>query len=175
MDLSKALDCLPYGLIIKKIVCVLFRTTRLQIIVFLLHGWKQCIRISGSTNSRAVLTNGSLQWRHNGHCGVSNHQYHDCLINRLFRCTSKEKSKLRITGRCAGNSPVAGEFPAERASNAANVSIWWSHYVHRAHTGTSTFYHFMNDFALAMEKCQLYSYADGNSLDSSLQNFLNIL
>ena len=28
---------------------------------------------------------------------------------------------------CAGNSPVTGEFPAQRASNAENVSIWWRH------------------------------------------------
>ena len=29
---------------------------------------------------------------------------------------------------CAGNSTVTGEFPAQRASNAENVSIWWRHY-----------------------------------------------
>ena len=27
----------------------------------------------------------------------------------------------------AGNSPVTGEFPAQMASNAENVSIWWRH------------------------------------------------
>ena len=27
----------------------------------------------------------SLIWRHNGRDGVSNHQPHDCLLNRLFR------------------------------------------------------------------------------------------
>ena len=27
----------------------------------------------------------SLQWRHNGRIGVSNHQPHDCLLNRLFK------------------------------------------------------------------------------------------
>ena len=26
------------------------------------------------------------------------------------------------------NSPVTGEFPAQRASNAENVSIWWRHH-----------------------------------------------
>ena len=40
----------------------------------------------------------------------------------------KKTSKLRVTGLCAGNSPVAGEFPAQRASNAENVSIWWRHH-----------------------------------------------
>ena len=68
----------------------------------------------------------SLQWRHND--GVSNHQPHDCLLKRLFRRRSKKTSKLRVTGLCEGNSPVTGEFPARRASNAENVSIWWSHH-----------------------------------------------
>ena len=46
-----------------------------------------------------------LQWRHNGRDSVSNHQPHDCLLNRLFRRRSKKTSKLRDTGLNAGNSP----------------------------------------------------------------------
>ena len=69
-----------------------------------------------------------LQWRHNERDGVSNHHPDDCLLNRLFRRRSKETSKLRVTGLCAGNSPVTGEFPAQMASNAENVSIWWRHH-----------------------------------------------
>ena len=45
----------------------------------------------------------SLLWHHNG---------------------IKKTSKLRVTGLCAGNSPVTGEFPAQMASNTENVSIW---------------------------------------------------
>ena len=67
----------------------------------------------------------SLQWRHNGRDGVSNHQPHDCLFGRK----SKKISKLRVTGIYAGNSPVTGEFPAQMASNSENVSIWWRHHV----------------------------------------------
>ena len=70
----------------------------------------------------------TLQWRHNGPDGVSNHQPYDCLLNRLFRRTSKKTSKLRVIGLCEGNSPVTGEFPAQRASNAENYSIWWRHH-----------------------------------------------
>ena len=36
---------------------------------------------------------------------------HDCLLNRLFRRIPKKTSKLRVTGLCAGNSPMTGEFP----------------------------------------------------------------
>ena len=39
-----------------------------------------------------------------------------------------DQIKHRVTGLCAGNSPVTGEFPAQRASNAENVSIWWRHH-----------------------------------------------
>ena len=69
-----------------------------------------------------------LQWCHNGRDGVSNHQPHDWLLNRLFRSRSKKTSKLRVTGLCAGNSPATGEFPAQRDSDAENVSIWWRHH-----------------------------------------------
>ena len=54
----------------------------------------------------------------------SNHQPHDCLLNRLFRRGSKKTPKFRVTGLCAGNSLVTGEIPAQMASNAKNVSIW---------------------------------------------------
>ena len=51
----------------------------------------------------------SLHWRHNDHEGVSNHQPHGCLLNRLFRRRSKKTSRLRVT-------------------YAENVSIWWRHH-----------------------------------------------
>ena len=70
----------------------------------------------------------TLGWRHNDHAGVSNHQPHGCLLNRLFRRNSKKTSKLRVTGLCAGNSPGTGEFPAQMASYAENVFIWWRHH-----------------------------------------------
>ena len=70
----------------------------------------------------------TLHWRHNGRDGVSNHQPHHCLLNRLFMCRSKKTSKLRVTGLCAGNFTGTGEFPAQMASNAENVSIWWRHH-----------------------------------------------
>ena len=43
-------------------------------------------------------------------------------------CWSKKTSKLRVTGLCAGYSPVTGECPAQMASNAENVSFWWRHH-----------------------------------------------
>ena len=77
----------------------------------------------------SLICDPPLHWRHNDHDGVSNHQTHGCLLNRLFRRRSKKTSKLRVAGLCAGNSPVTGEFPALMASNAENVSIWCRHHV----------------------------------------------
>ena len=48
-----------------------------------------------------------LRWRHNGRDDVSNHPPQDCSLNHLG----------------------TGEFPAQMASNAENVSIWWRHHV----------------------------------------------
>ena len=53
-----------------------------------------------------LLKRYTLRWRHNERDSVSNHQPHDCLLNRLFRRRSKKTSKLRVTGLCDGNSPV---------------------------------------------------------------------
>ena len=69
-----------------------------------------------------------LEWRHNERNGVSNHRRIDCLLNRLFRHRSKKTSKLCVTRLCEGKSPVTGEFPAQRDSNAENISIWWRHH-----------------------------------------------
>ena len=71
----------------------------------------------------------SLRWRHNEPNVVSNHQHLGCLLNRLFRRTSKTTSTFRVTGLCEGKPPVTGGFPTQRASNAKKVSMWWRHHV----------------------------------------------
>ena len=76
-------------------------------------------------NKCNINDNSSSLWRHYERDGVSNHQPHDCLLKRLYRRRPKKTSKLRVTGLCVENSSVTGEFPAQRASNAENVTIWW--------------------------------------------------
>ena len=48
----------------------------------------------------------ALQWRHNGRDGISNHQPHDCLLNRLFKAQIKVDIKAPRRLLCAGSSPV---------------------------------------------------------------------
>ena len=46
------------------------------------------------------------------------------LFTQLFiQGEIKENIKVYVTGLCAWNSLVTGEFPAQMASNAENVSI----------------------------------------------------
>ena len=80
------------------------------------------------TETRMEIDAWTSRWRHNGCDSVSNHKPHHCLLNRLFRRRTKKTPKLRVTGLCAGNSPGTGEFPAQMASYAENVSIWWRHH-----------------------------------------------
>ena len=87
--------------------------------------WSSLIPVDFLYDGRKVW---ALQWRHNGRDGISNHQPHDCLLNRLFRPRSNKTWKLRVTGLCEGNSPVTGEFPTQRTNKAENFSSWWSHH-----------------------------------------------
>ena len=77
----------------------------------------------------SAICSDALQWCHNECDGISNHQHLDCLLSHFFRRRSKITSKLPVTGLCEGNSPVTGEFPAQRASNREYISIWWRHHV----------------------------------------------
>ena len=93
--------------------------------------WKARVQLTGEgvhLRDSSMWYLYALWWRHNECDGVSNHQLRDCLLSRLFRRKSKKTSKLRVTGLCVGNSSVTGEFPAQRASNVENVSIWWRHH-----------------------------------------------
>ena len=108
----------------------IFRVTGPLCGEYLLHDCKSCLTPPTAsyfdTYWCSLFT--ALLWRHNGRGGVSNHQPHDCLLNRLCGRQWKKTSKLRVTGLCAGNSPGTDEFLAQMASNAENVSIWWRHH-----------------------------------------------
>ena len=97
---------------------------RLLVTISIIHA----ILISHNSLTYVHVQAESILWRHNGHSGVSNHQPCNSLLNLVLRRRSKKTLKLRVTGLCAGNSPVAGEFSPQMASKSANVSIWWRHH-----------------------------------------------
>ena len=77
---------------------------------------------------RSVWKGETLRWRHNGTMASQITIRTIFLLNCLFWRRSKKTSKLRVTGLCAGNSPMTGEFLAQMASNAENVPIRWRHH-----------------------------------------------
>ena len=82
------------------------------------------------TNDQDLFILHALEWRHNGRDGVSNHQPHVCLLNRLFRRRSKKTSKLRVTGLLRGihrgpvNSPH--KWPVTREMFPFDDVIMWA-------------------------------------------------
>ena len=97
----------------------------------------------------------SLQWRHNEHDGVSCHWCLDCMHSRLFRRRSKKTPKLRVSGLCEGNSPVTGEFPAQRANNAGkcfHVHEWFLRDAFESFRGT-WWRHQMETFSALLALC----------------------
>ena len=113
-----------------------------------------------------------LQWRHNERDSVSNHRRLHCLLNRLFRRRSKKTSKFRVTGVCEGNSPVSSEFPAQRDSNAENISIWWRHHT-TSHYKVKTEWGFYR--LLHFHKTQWRIYASVNLAPIGLDNILSFV
>ena len=109
------------------IYSVIYRTwlTFVQVMAWCRH---QVITWTNIDLSPVLCHIDPLHWCHNKSDGVSNHQPHDCLLNCSFRRGSKKTLKLRVNGLCAENSPMTGEFPAQKTSNAENVSIWWRHH-----------------------------------------------
>ena len=63
----------------------------------------------------------SLQWRHDEYHGVSNHRRLKCLLNRLFRRTSKKQSKPRATGLCGG----IHQWPVDSPQNGPVRRKWF--------------------------------------------------
>ena len=68
---------------------------------------------TASTGWQCLVTNATTGW---------------CMCTG-WRVYLRKTSKPSVTGLCEGNSTVTGEFPAQRASNRENVSIWWRHHL----------------------------------------------
>ena len=80
--------------------------------IFIGKPWR-LVRISYQYNddrdiSRPCWLSLTLAWRHNERDSVSNHQPHDCLLNRLFRRRWKKNIKA------PRHWPLCGEFSGDR-------------------------------------------------------------
>ena len=50
------------------------------------------------------------------------------VYSTVYSGADQRKHQSSASLAFVGNSPVTGEFPSQRASNAENVSIWWRHH-----------------------------------------------
>ena len=98
------------------------------------------IQIQIQNDCQETFVNHNSQRKYNRICTHYNDIIMGAMVSQIASLTIvcsavysmrrwQKTSKLRVSGLCAGTSPVTGEFPAQRASNAANVSIWWRHHV----------------------------------------------
>ena len=55
------------------------------------------------------------------------------VYSTVYSGADKKNQSFMLLAFFAGNSPVTGEFPAQMASNAEKVSIWWCHHVSRSY------------------------------------------
>ena len=92
-ETKKSKKSIWYGLFIQTIIC---HNANLVVTGGIISGQQSMVPLV------TTLWDHTLQWRHNELDCVSNHQPHDCLLNRLFRRRSKKTSKLSVTGLCAG-------------------------------------------------------------------------
>ena len=51
--------------------------------------------------------------------------YKITCVSIVYWTLCSEHTKAPRHGFCEGNSPVTGDFPAQRAISAESVSIWW--------------------------------------------------
>ena len=140
-----------------KPLIILWSNKQLYVYVIISSWGKPCMDMKNHADT--------LQWRHNDLAGVSNHQIHDCLLKPLFTCRSKKTSKLHVTGLCVGNSPLSGEFPAQRASNTENVAIWWRHHADQICIHCSLFIAFLQ---LPLEYIYTFSHMNVHCPDNKV-------
>ena len=87
--------------------------------------------VPGCVVPSQVLTHGdtetceALQWRYNEPNGVSNHQSHDCLLNRYSGADQRKYQSLASLAFVRGIHRWWWIPVIKRASNAKNASIWW--------------------------------------------------
>ena len=81
-----------------------------------LHVPKSCLKVSKDVYSlfsacklkQSTTHTITLQWSHNELVGVSNHEPHECLLNRLFKAQIKENIKA------PSHRPLCGELTSDQ-------------------------------------------------------------
>ena len=108
---------------------------------------KRCVDCSANGENNVIMIITPLFHRCRRCLGISLDHHNDVIMRAMasqitsltivystvIQAQIKENIKAPRHWPLWGNSPVTGEFPAQRASNAENVSIWWRHHVIHEH------------------------------------------
>ena len=80
-------------------------------------------------------------------------------------CSGEDRSNIkypcRVTALCEGNSPETGKFPAHRASNAENYSIWWRHHANLQCFLRMTYFSVVQSFSITAHITKVYNNWNG--------------
>ena len=94
------------------------------------------------------------------------------------RCRLKKTSKLHVTGLCEENLPVSSEFPAQRASNVENISIWWHYHelaiASHGQTGKITQMALESKRGLRLGAFQGHTYITGSNPGDSVHSAIDL-
>ena len=81
-----------------------------------------------TVSMKCKCTFAALQWRHTGHDGVSNHQPHDCWLDRLFRVDQRKHQSSALLAFVRGiyRWPVKSphKWPVTRKMLPFDASSW---------------------------------------------------
>ena len=72
-------------------------------------------------------------------CTMASQITNPMIIYSIVYLNTDQRNKFRVTGLCEDNPPETGEFPAQRASTAENVSI--------SYIGVKLWNEFVSDFS----------------------------
>ena len=105
---------------------------------------------------------------------------HSTVCLTAYASHVKETSKSALLAPFEGNSPVTGEFHAQRASNGEKASIWWRHHVKHKHNvgGERRISHGLRWNTLYLPVIRLdvgkpdIVRGDTDTLDSTIQTFI---
>ena len=112
-------------LILKQFLCVLVEDSHLRTDPACVGGVQDtCPGNGGTWRLWRNIIRMTSQWTH----WCLNSPASRLFTHPFVEAHIKENIKAPRHWLCEGNSPVTGEFPSQKVSNAEIVSIWWRHY-----------------------------------------------
>ena len=95
-------------------------------IIYKMNYWMKYATVSSDTDVEIHVWYRESRDKLTRNCWTNHRSFDFCLTASVD--SHQRHIKVCISGLYVGNSSVTGELPAQRASNAEKVSIWWRHH-----------------------------------------------